>query len=661
MIRKRHQKSQHKKRTFREPQKKKRIELLAPAGDFIGLKAAINAGADSVYFGLKDFSARSSAKNFSIKEIREVVELCHKNGVRAYLAMNTLVKNHEIKKFFGLLKDAYNSGIDAVIVQHISFIPLIRKNFPDLKIHASTQANLQNSKAVKFSKADRVVLPRELNLDEIKDIKKKTKIGLEIFVHGALCLCYSGQCLMSSMIGGRSGNRGRCAQPCRRRYNGRYLLSTRDLCLIKKLPAIIESGVECIKIEGRMRSTNYISETVGIYRKAIENYYNGKFNVTEGDITRLKQVFNREFTEGHFANDKSMIASEKPMNRGVKLGVFQNGMIKLEEDLAIGDGVSVWKKDKTIGGKIESIYLFGRSVKSANKGSIVKVNSIGAENGDKIFKTSAPTIKKINVSYKRTRITYSRKRVDFSLPKEIFRKGKENQLLVKVNSVADCKLANQSGANIVYYDVFAKDVFSAKRKIEKGKCFLELPATMNDEDIVKAKKVVEKVHPDGVLISNIGCLSEKWGCVEHLNINLNCFNDIDLNFFNKFAIVSPELSLRDLAGFTNKNFGVLAHGKLKVMTTKTKIITGALSDEKNEKFLSVEKNGEFEIYNSKDLGFFNEIPKMKTRGIGSFVLNLDQDVEKFVQIYRKILDGEKINTNKMRRGHTTGHLYRGVL
>lgn len=282
----------------------KKLELLAPAGSLGTLKAAVSSGADSVYLGMNKFNAREYATNFNETYLKEAINICKSNNVKMYLTMNTLIKNYEIKEFIEQLKYAYEQGVDSVIIQDPSFIEIIRESFPSLRIHMSTQAGIMNSShANLFSGVDRINIARELDKKNIELIRKKFNKEIEIFVHGALCACVSGSCLFSSLLGGRSGNRGKCAQPCRKLYNNLYLLSTKDLCLIEKIPEIITLGIDSVKIEGRMRTPYYVATTTSIYRKAIDSFYENKFKVTEDMKFKLKSSFIREFTYGKFVNE----------------------------------------------------------------------------------------------------------------------------------------------------------------------------------------------------------------------------------------------------------------------------------------------------------------------------------------------------------------------
>jgi len=326
-------------------------ELLAPAGSMDALKAALNAGADAVYLAGKQFGARHYAANFNDEELNEAVNFAHLRGVKIYVAVNVLIKDYEFKEIAKYLVFLYKIGVDAVLVQDIGIAKLTRELVPDLKLHASTQMTIHNLEGVKLASEmgfKRVVLSREMELSEIKNISENVKveeIELEIFAHGALCYSYSGQCLISSFIGGRSGNRGMCAQPCRKKYDlvfgekdkygrpanlsgiplkNKYLLSTRDLALYEDLDKITKLNICSLKIEGRMRSPEYVAIVVSIYRKALDSISKGKWKPKKDDINNLKLSFNREFTGGYLLeNDYSKVMErDRPGNRGLYVGTL---------------------------------------------------------------------------------------------------------------------------------------------------------------------------------------------------------------------------------------------------------------------------------------------------------------------------------------------------
>lgn len=340
------------------------VELLSPVGDFECLKAAVQNGANSVYFGADIFSARAFATNFDDETLEKVIEYAKIRGVKTNLTLNTLIKNNELESALNLAKKAYKFGIDAIIVQDLGLAMKLIKTFPDLPVHASTQMtvhNLNGALELQDLGFKRIVLSRELSVNDIDFICKNTDVEIETFIHGALCISYSGQCLFSSMIGGRSGNRGKCAGPCRlpfellendKKINSGYLLSTRDLCGLDYIPKLIESGVKCFKIEGRMKSPEYVATVTRIYRKYIDlAYSNEEYIIDENDRKELLQVFNRGMSSsGHLSNsgNKDLVYKEKPNNMGLYLGKIQKynekkGLItiKLNEPIKIGDTISV--------------------------------------------------------------------------------------------------------------------------------------------------------------------------------------------------------------------------------------------------------------------------------------------------------------------------------
>lgn len=339
-------------------------EILAPAGSMEALRAAVFAGADAVYLGGDRFGARAYADNFTAASLLEAIEYCHIYGVKVYLTVNTLFRDAEIKELYSYLIPLYEAGLDAVIVQDLGVMVYIHTHFPDLPIHASTQMSITTEYAYRLLKeygVTRIVPARELSMEEIRQLKGGEEIPeVEVFVQGALCYCYSGQCLMSSMLGGRSGNRGRCAQTCRLPYTlfdedggifmgtkGEYLLSTKDLCGLEAVSELIQVGVDSFKIEGRMKKPEYVAACVRAYRQVVDAYAGGVLSDTliENCKQEMAEVFNRGgFTEGYFhqKNGKGMMSVHAPGNQGVCVGVVENVQknkleIRLSQDVAKGD------------------------------------------------------------------------------------------------------------------------------------------------------------------------------------------------------------------------------------------------------------------------------------------------------------------------------------
>ncbi|MDR1773603.1 MAG: DUF3656 domain-containing protein [Clostridioides sp.] len=416
------------------------VELLAPVGSFNALKAAVQNGANAVYLGGKSFSARASANNLDDDEIIEAVKYCHIRGVKVFITVNTLIKENELENLIEYIKFLYNSHVDALIIQDIGVAKIVRDIFPDFEIHASTQMVAHSLEDVKFFEEfgfKRVVLARELTIQEIKYICENTSVDIEVFVHGALCVCYSGACLMSSMLGNRSGNRGRCAQPCRQKYKlidlqtgkimnekNDYLLSTRDLNTIENIGEIICAGVSSLKIEGRMKRPEYVATVVNAYRKEIDSYINfiedrvkkvdseknsiedrnkkvGSDKNSIGDrfkrvddrtMENLYTIFNRKFTKGYLLGEvgKEIMNPEKPNNQGLFIGSVldfnkktKRLKLKLEASLKKGDGIN-------LGGGTIGRIIKGKNISDrAEKGEIVEIDFVGeAKKGQKVFKTS---------------------------------------------------------------------------------------------------------------------------------------------------------------------------------------------------------------------------------------------------------------------------------
>ena len=394
-----------------------KIELLAPAGNWEALLAALAGGADAVYLGAKTFSARQYASNFDLERLRQAAELLHLHRKKMYVTVNTLISDAEIPKALELLGHIYNAGIDGVIIQDLGLIRLARQHLPELELHASTQMTVHNAAGALFLKKlgiKRIVLARELTKAEVQAIKEESGLEVEVFVHGALCVCYSGQCLMSSMIGGRSGNRGRCAQPCRLEYQlfkgdeavktkGSFLLSPKDLALAELIPDLYQAGVTSLKIEGRMKRPEYVYTVVKTYRQLLDRYIEGRgeYRVEPAEIRRLSETFNRGFTTGYFGGgrNREIISVTRPNNRGAFLGRISDvnqrtGRIKLrlDTDLECGDLVEVWvSKGGRISVTIDSLSdQSGNKLQGAKLGDTVTFKIEGkAYPGDRVFKIAS--------------------------------------------------------------------------------------------------------------------------------------------------------------------------------------------------------------------------------------------------------------------------------
>ncbi len=392
------------------------MELLAPAGNREALYAAIENGADAVYLGGKNFSARQSAENFSDEEIVQAVEYARIKNRKIYVTVNTLIDDEEFGPALDYAWNLCMMGVDALIVQDLGFMDALLRVLPQLKVHASTQMTVHNPEGVSFLEKQgikRVVMAREMQLEDIKAVKQAARtIEIEVFVHGALCYSYSGQCLFSSMVGGRSGNRGRCAQPCRLPYDlysrssdkrintanrGRYLLSPADLCLIDYLPELQNIGVDSLKIEGRMKRSEYVAVVTRAYREVLDMLQEEpSFRPDQQVKDKLLKIFNRNFSSGYFIFDKSsFMSSKRPNNRGVNIGrvVSQDKdlvtAIKLSDRVSLGDGLEIWvNKGKNPAFIVKNMKVNGLPGVHAHAGDTVEFSlDKKVSPQDRVFKT----------------------------------------------------------------------------------------------------------------------------------------------------------------------------------------------------------------------------------------------------------------------------------
>ncbi|GIO41978.1 U32 family peptidase [Paenibacillus apis] len=410
------------------------VELLAPAGDWDCMRAAVANGADAIFFGVEKFNARARANNFRMDELPEIMAFLHSYGVKGFLTFNILVFENELADAQELIEACMEAGVDAVIVQDLGLVKLIRELSPDFPIHGSTQMTITSPEAVEFTKPwgmERVVLGRENNLKQIRAIGEQARLPMEVFVHGALCVSYSGQCLTSEMWGGRSANRGECAQACRLPYDlivdgvqkpmgdVAYLLSPKDLAAIDIMPELIEAGVTSFKIEGRMKTPEYVANVVSKYRQAIDRYFDGDSTPpSKEEIRELQQSFSRGFTHGFLegTNNKQLLDGTFPKSRGVYLGrveqVLRDGVVcKLEAPVKRGDGIVFDAGDPTKkeeGGRIYDLRRKGVKLEGeADETWIVDIvpgrNDIDLRRvhvGDRIWKTNDPALdKRLRQSY----------------------------------------------------------------------------------------------------------------------------------------------------------------------------------------------------------------------------------------------------------------------
>lgn len=370
-----------------------KIEILSPAGTMESFYAALLGGCDAVYLSGYQFGARSYAGNFSMEELKEVIEIAHLYQVKVYVTVNTMIYEREVENLIHYIDELVTYHPDAFIIEDIGMFDLIHQRYPKLELHASTQMHLHNQSGVEFAKKiglKRAVIARETPIEEIKKIREQVDLPIEVFCHGALCISYSGQCLMSSLIGGRSGNRGTCTQCCRLDYTlcnekkepleHGYMLSTKDLNTLDYIKELIESGIDSIKIEGRMKRPEYVYYVTRMYRKVVDAYYqNQPIEITEEEIEQLKKLFNRGFTKGFLfhENMRCFINAYRPNHMGIPVGKVisvQNKKIQIQltDSVSIHDGLRILDKND-VGVVLNEFTCHNKRVKKARKGDIISL------------------------------------------------------------------------------------------------------------------------------------------------------------------------------------------------------------------------------------------------------------------------------------------------
>ena len=509
----------------------KKIELLSPVGDFECLKAAVQNGADSVYFGAANFNARASATNFDLTNLKEAISYAKLRGVNTHLTLNTLIKNTEFEDAVLLAKKAYEFGIDAIIVQDLGLARFLIKNFPDLPIHASTQMTIHNLEgALEAQKLGfkRVVLSRELSLEEIQYICANTNIEIETFIHGALCISYSGQCLFSSMIGARSGNRGKCAGPCRLPYellgtcetkgtdeskrnvpiaSKGYLLSTKDLCGLEFLPKLIDAGVMCFKIEGRMKTPEYVATVTRIYRKYIDLALSDKpYIIDKKDVKDLMQVFNRGgFSTGHLDSkaNTSLVFPERPNNMGIYIGNIANlkpnkghVFINLTDDISIGDTIEFEKESTKY--TVSELMIRSKNITTGFKKQLVEVGRMkgNLHIGDKVYKTNSKELS----TFAYSSYQEEHKKVDLTAC-----------ITLKKNSPVLLNVSTLSNTNPIFDNIsvsLSSDTLPVEAKsqpLDKDRVIFQLNKT---KDTIFIFKDIDVILDDNLFLPSIKVLNE---------------------------------------------------------------------------------------------------------------------------------------------------------
>lgn len=604
-------------------------ELLAPAGSYESMTAAICAGADAVYLGGQLFGARAYAQNLDTEQLKRAIDYVHLHRRSLYLTVNTLLKEKELEeKLYHYIKPLYEQGLDAVIVQDMGVFALIREYFPDLPIHASTQmtvTGVYGARMLKEMGAKRVVLAREVSLKEIAGIKEQVEIELEGFIHGALCYCYSGQCLFSSIAGGRSGNRGRCAQPCRLPYTcegkQQYFLSPRDLCTIQLLPDLIEAGIYSLKIEGRMKKPEYTAGVVSIYRKYLDNYLlNGKgyrYQVKEEDKRALFDIYNRgSFTEGYYNkyNGKDMMflkgrEGEEPRKTEELFSQIQKAYIETEKKEPISGTVIIKSGQPAviiIKSEERQIQLEGAPVMEAEKHPLdkEKIRKQIEKLGNTPFEWKDLTIETDNKSFlpvtalnELRRMAIEKLSEEIVLPyKRVTRPMKGRIIETEESPILSYRLhvylekqeyvdtfLGMEGVDALYLDSCVFDLEELKQIVEKNREKKELiyvlPHIFRKKEAEWLDAIYEKLYSsgmDGFLVKNyeeLQYLKEK-GCSlpVRCDYTIYTYNNRAKQFLKEYNqaewfTLPVELKKGELQGLARGFSELLAYGRVPMMVS----------------------------------------------------------------------------------------------
>lgn len=659
----------------------KDFELLAPAGNLEIFKGVIESGADAVYVGGSMFGARAYANNFTEEELLEAIDFAHLRGVKVYLTVNTLIKNSELSKLYDYLLVYYKRGLDAVIVQDIGVVKAIHEYFPSMEIHTSTQMTVTGADGVRFLSqfgVTRVVMAREVSLAEMKRIHEETGMELEAFVHGALCYSYSGQCLFSSILGGRSGNRGRCAQPCRLPYTvegkkDEYILSLKDMCGIKALDKLHDAGVYSLKIEGRMKQLEYACGVVKYYR----SYIDSKKPVSDADYERIKALGNRcGFTDRYYFdhNGSDMVTYVKPnFVSNTAEPSPEKRKLSIEGELVLREGepgsLTVKRGDVTYKASIEPVSAALKAPLD-KKAAIDRINKTGdtdfefshikAQIGENVFVPNGALNKlrrdaisglcdKLLKKYYRNDARY----VDMSgltaLPEHVVKSdAAHDEAINDYTTICSCMTRAQLDTLIGYecFDVFYLDfdMYDRKTLIQQfaddvksltkrnKKVYLMLPTIFRADSsdyFVTIAKELDKVSFEGFVVKNYEelYLTENLftGRKVILDHNMYTFNDVSKSAFFEHGVsgdtVPLELNSKEIMHRNNIGSQMIVYGYYPLMTTANCVHKNTKGCDKKQKliYLKDRYNKSFAVCNNCKECYntiYNSLPTMLTKNIG---------------------------------------------
>lgn len=633
------------------------MEILAPAGSPEGLVAAIKGGCDAVYLAGKSFGARAFADNFTDQELEGAVNYAHDHGVKVNVTVNTLIKNSEMEEAVAFVQYLKDIGADAVIIQDIGLLKAI-KNIP-IKKHASTQMAIHSKAGLQWcaeNGLDRAILARELTFDEIAEIVKDSPIETEVFVQGAMCYCQSGGCLFSSIVGGRSGNRGECAQPCRKKYEADdrmgYILSNADMYCIDYLGKLRDIGITSVKIEGRMRSEAYAYLASRAYSLANKNPEDPELEKVTG---LLKTVFNRGFCHGYMEGVSSLVQSTYPDNRGlfIKKVKVKNKKFSVDgTDLHMGDGISLFDGDMKVGGF--KILSSGTDVTSP-----FKINDGTYD----VYRTYDPRIDEVkNLVGRPPKLTGSTKRsaVKVSAPK-IEREKNPSKLSFYVSTlkVLDVVLPY---ADRVYYDGKDFEEAYARCKENNVECVMYLPRFSYSENIPENKEIPVMVH-------NMGQFEAAKGHRIYGSYFANMFNSYfpDIMYQTTISVELSKAEIKDLVSRYPGKVEIMAFGRIELMVTRDPHLkNGSIKDDKGYSFpVYRDRTGFAHILNSSDLMLVNYLSDLEKAGVDSFGIDLRKRPAELASLVCKAFAERDLQYNEeIRRlcGGTlnTGHYLRGV-
>lgn len=658
----------------------KDFELLAPAGNLEIFKGVIESGADAVYVGGSMFGARAYANNFTEEELLEAIDFAHLRGVKVYLTVNTLIKNSEFSKLYDYLLVYYKRGLDAVIVQDLGVVKAIHEYFPSMEIHTSTQMTVTGADGVRFLSqfgVTRVVMAREVSLAEMKRIHEETGMELEAFVHGALCYSYSGQCLFSSILGGRSGNRGRCAQPCRLQYTvegkkDEYILSLKDMCGIKALDKLHDAGVYSLKIEGRMKQLEYACGVVKYYR----SYIDSKKPVSDADYDRIKALGNRcGFTDRYYFdhNGSDMVTYVKPnfVSNAAEPSP-EKRKLSIEGELVLREGepgsLTVKRGDVTYKASIEPVSAALKAPLD-KKAAIDRINKTGdtdfefshikAQIGENVFVPNGALNKlrrdaisglcdKLLKKYYRNDARYTDMPGLTALPEHVVKSdAAHDEAINDYTTICSCMTRTQLDTLISYdcFDVFyldfdmyerktliqqfADDVQSLTKRIKK--VYLMLPTIFRADSsdyFVTIAKELDKVSFEGFVVKNYeelylteNLFTDKKIILDH---NMYTFNDVSKSAFFEHGVsgdtVPLELNSREIMHRNNIGSQMIVYGYYPLMTTANCVHKNTKGCDKKQKliYLKDRYNKSFAVCNNCKECYntiYNSLPTMLTKNI----------------------------------------------